>query len=232
MKKVSAAAAKEEAKRAVARASVMAAALKRREDELEQLVREQSKYRALMVVRKRAHRRIPYCIHESVREHTLLCREGNASERRHLYDLNIPTHGFSFLCPLCACACPVQITRACRDRDRSLLSLGWSRLRLRAIEGVSAVGVTTVASARGQAAGEAAVVARNSEDVRHTATPTAAKEQGHEEAISNYGLTENRRQGPENEMDEAREQQERRTKRLVSEQRLCTVDSQRFACVP
>lgn len=51
MKKPSAAA-REEAKRAVARASVMAAALKRREDELEQLVREQSKYRALVVVRR------------------------------------------------------------------------------------------------------------------------------------------------------------------------------------
>lgn len=31
----------------------MAAALKRREDELEQLVREQRKHRAIMVVRKR-----------------------------------------------------------------------------------------------------------------------------------------------------------------------------------
>ena len=52
------AAAREEAKRAVARVSVMSATLKRREDELEQLVREQRKHRAIMMVRKRAHR--PY----------------------------------------------------------------------------------------------------------------------------------------------------------------------------
>lgn len=53
-------AAREEAKRAVARASVMAAALKRREDELEQLVQAQRKHRAIMVVRKRLHRRFLY----------------------------------------------------------------------------------------------------------------------------------------------------------------------------
>lgn len=101
----------------------------------------------------------------------------------------------------------MQITRACRDRDRPLLSLGWSRLCVRAAEGVSTVGVTAAASAQGQA-GEVAAVAR------------IAKERAQEEAVSNSTLTENHRHGLDNDNSPAREEQERRTKRLVSEQRL------------
>lgn len=205
--KKASAAAREEARRAVARASVMAAALKRREDELEQLVREQRKHRAIVVVRKRAYRRSPFL--RISRETEPCCREGIASEHRHPKRFIIPVRclvpTFSpFVCPVCA---PVQITRVCRDRDRPLLSLGWNRLCLRAAEGVAAVGVTATASVEGQAE-EVAVVAR------------ITKERAQEEAVSNSILTENHRHRLDNDNSAAREEQERRTKRLVSKQRL------------
>ena len=126
---------------------------------------------------------------------------------------------------------PVQITRVCRNQDRPLLSLGWSRLCLRAVQGAPADSADAAAPARGQE-GEAAVVARKSEGERHEAAPAATKEQVQEEATSNTGLTTNRRHRPENEKGEARDRQEQRTKRLVGEQRMCTVESQRTGCVP
>lgn len=126
----------------------------------------------------------------------------------------------------------MQITRVCRDRDRPLLALGWSRLCLRAVEDASTVGVTVAAPTRGQA-GEAAVVDRKFEHVRYGTAPAAANEQPQEEADSSSGFAVNiRHRRPNNEKGETRAQQERRAKRLVSEQRPCIVASHQIStCV-